>query len=381
MLLKKIDKKYLSYFSAFFVFAFVLFVYVNGNKNAETVSTFAMDNDYSKINYNSSAKACVLMDAYSGQILHYENMHARLPMASTTKIMTALVIIEDMPFDSTVTVEKECCGVEGSSIYLQQGEQLSVKELLYGLLLESGNDAACTLATAHSGSIEKFADAMNLRAQKMGLKNTHFDNPHGLSSNNHYTSAYDLAVITQHALKNQKFSEIVATKKYYIAERENCKARYFTNHNKLIFRMDICDGVKTGYTIASGRCLVSSVSADNSRFIVVTLNDRNDYADHKYLLEYAVNEFNSVKLFDKGDLKYVLPHLKPGVNARCVENIDDAYITLKKSEDAVVDIKITIKTESFENENVKANCIIKLHDNDKCFNVDFNQYVIYNSIP
>lgn len=292
--------------------------------------------------YKSSACACVLIDAKSGEILHSENMDARLPMASTTKIMTALLIIRDMPLEKNVKITKASCGVEGSSIYLQEGEELSVKELLYGLLLESGNDAASALAIAHSGDEKTFAKRMNELAAELKLCNTRFENPHGLTAEAHYTSAYDLAEITRVALKDKTFSEICATKSYYIPKRENCRERYFSNHNKLLSRLNICDGVKTGYTIASGRCLVSSASAGDSRFIVVTLDDRNDYKDHKYLLEYAASNYKSVKVLTKGELKYALYQPLSEKRYVFVENKEDVYITCKLNENPSVNMKISI---------------------------------------
>ena len=166
----------------------------------------------------NSAQAALLLDATEGRILFSQNASARLPMASTTKIMTAIVAIENMPTDYVVTVAKEAVGIEGSSIYLYAGEQITCLDLLYGLMLESGNDAAAALAIAVGGTEERFIMLMNEKAKELGLKDTRFSNPHGLPAENHFTSAADLARLTDYALQNELFAEIVSTKKMAACE-------------------------------------------------------------------------------------------------------------------------------------------------------------------
>lgn len=202
-------------------------------------------------------------------------------MASTTKIMTAIVAIENMPTDYIVTVPKEAVNIEGSSIYLYEGEKITCLDLLYGLMLESGNDAAAAIAIAVGGTMERFVMLMNEKARELGLKNTHFANPHGLSCEDHYTSAADLARITDYALGNQLFAEIVSTKRYTACEG----SRYYVNHNRLLFSYDGMIGVKTGYTIASGRCLVTAARRNGRTLIAVTLNDYYCSADHARMLD------------------------------------------------------------------------------------------------
>lgn len=225
-------------------------------------------------------------------VLYSKNENMKLPMASTTKIFTALTVIENCKdLDEYVTVPKEATRTEGTSIYLKANEKLTVKELLYGLMLRSGNDAAVTLAYHVSGSIKDFATLMNDTAKKYGLKNTSLQNPHGLDEKNHYTTAKDLAIFTQNALKNEVFRDIVSCKKFEIKERENCSYRYFVNKNKLLNSLDGCIGVKTGYTSKAGRCLVSAINDGEKDIVCVVLNCKPMFEDSSELLTKAQNEY------------------------------------------------------------------------------------------
>ncbi len=243
-----------------------------------------------------SAKSAVLIDGKSGAVLYEKNSNLPLPMASTTKIMTALAVIEASKPEDVITVTKASCGIEGSSIYLTEGEQLTVKDLLYGLLLESGNDAASALATGVFGSEKLCVDKMNELCSTMGLIDTSFSNVHGLYDESHKTTAYELALITSHALKNPLFKEIVSTKNYVT---ESGKMRYFSNHNRLLWSYENAIGVKTGYTSKSGRCLVSSAEKDGELYIAVTLSDSNDWQDHKDMLSFAFDSFDCVEIAQK----------------------------------------------------------------------------------
>lgn len=219
-------------------------------------------------------------------------------MASTTKIMTALLAIELLEPEAVVTVPKEAVGIEGSSIYLIEGEQITVSDLLYGLMLESGNDAATALAIAAGGTVEHFVAMMNERAAELGLEDTHFSNPHGLSADDHYTTAYDLARLTCAALENETFAEIVSCKTKTISDGK----RYLSNHNRLLRSYEGCIGVKTGYTIATGRTLVTAAERDGLTLVAVTLNDRSDWADHTKLLDYGFANYESVALEGVSDM-------------------------------------------------------------------------------
>ena len=203
-----------------------------------------------------SAKSAVLLDASTGRVLYASHAENKSLIASTTKIMTALVICEAGDLDRTVVIPPDAVGIEGSSMYLKAGETLSVRELLYGLMLRSGNDAAVALALADSGSISAFAMWMNEKAAVLGLKNTHYANPHGLDSEENYSTALDLARLTRFALQNPDFAQLVSTKSVTIGDR------VLTNHNKLLWQYSGAIGVKTGYTRTAGRILVGAAERD-----------------------------------------------------------------------------------------------------------------------
>ncbi len=228
-----------------------------------------------------SAQAAIVLEAQTGAVCYAHNADAQLSMASTTKIMTALVALEATEnLDRTYTVQPEYVAVEGSSMYLKAGERMTVQDTLYGLLLRSGNDAAMALA-GECGGLDTFVQAMNDKAVSLGLYHTHFDNPSGLDGQTHYTTARELAQLTAYALQNEEFRQIVATKTYQYAAGE------MTNHNKLLWQYEGAIGVKTGYTLHSGRCLVSAATRNGRTYICVTLSDPNDWADHAALLDAA----------------------------------------------------------------------------------------------
>ncbi len=238
-----------------------------------------------------SAASYILMDAASGEVLSEGNAHVRRPMASTTKIMTALVILEALPLDTVVTVPREAVGVEGSSIYLYEGEQITVQTLLYALLLSSANDAAVALALACDKNVAAFAARMNEKAAELGLSNTHFCNPNGLHEEAHYTTAYDLARLTCAALANDTFAKIVQTKRYTAPQNGTDATRLFLNHNRLLRTLDGAVGVKTGFTRAAGRCLVSATTREGLTLVAVTLHAPNDWRDHTALHEWGHHNF------------------------------------------------------------------------------------------
>lgn len=243
----------------------------------------------------TSAKCCILIDADTGEVLYGQHADQKSLIASTTKIMTALVVLEHLPPEQKFTIPAEASDIEGSSMYLKVGESLTVEELLYGLMLQSGNDAAVALALACSGSVKEFVALMNLKAQELGLQNTHFENPNGLDGAKHYSSARDLAKLTQYALNNEAFAKIVATKTKTVA------GRALTNHNRLLWTCDGCIGVKTGYTKAAGRTLVSAAERNGRRLIAVTLCDGNDWHDHKTLYDYGFSLYSQKTIVQKGE--------------------------------------------------------------------------------
>ena len=241
-----------------------------------------------------SAQSAILLDAQTGRVLLERNADHRSLIASTTKIMTALVVCEQSNVLDRVRIPKEAVGIEGSSMYLQEGEILTVQELLYGLMLRSGNDAAVALAIYCGGTVEGFAQLMNDKAHRLELQNTHFENPHGLDSPGHYSTARDLGLLTAYAMKNPVFAKTVSTKSVTIGQR------VLQNHNKLLWQLDGADGVKTGYTKAAGRILVSSAMRQGRRLIAVTLNAPNDWADHKAMLELGFRDYQVQTLITKG---------------------------------------------------------------------------------
>lgn len=228
-----------------------------------------------------SAKSAALLDGTTGECLCEKNGDQRALIASTTKIMTGLLVCEAGDLDRTVTVPETAAGTEGSSMYLKSGETLTRRELLYGMMLHSGNDAALTLAISVSGSEAAFVRQMNRRACALNLTQTHFANPHGLDSGENYSTALDLVRLAQAALQNEQFRAVVSTKTI------TCAGRTLTNHNKLLWRYDGCIGVKTGYTRHAGRILVSAAERGESQLIAVTLADPDDWRDHAALLDYG----------------------------------------------------------------------------------------------
>lgn len=245
-----------------------------------------------------SAQSAILIDAESGEILYGSNYNTRMPMASTTKIMTAVVAIENTALDTKIIIPRQAVGIEGSSIYLCEGESLTLEELLYALLLSSANDAATAIAISVGGDIDRFADMMNETAERLGLNDTHFENPHGLDGEEHYTTAKDLAMLTAYALKIPKFREIVSTYKKSISFNNKKDGRLLVNHNKLLRSYPNIIGVKTGFTKKSGRCLVSAAERNGTVLIAVTLNAPNDWHDHTAMLDYGFENYKSVILGD-----------------------------------------------------------------------------------
>ena len=242
-----------------------------------------------------SAVSAILMDAESGRVLFEQNAHEERAIASITKLMTALVAVESgHDLSEEVTVRPEWTGIEGSSIYLRAGETVTLETLLYGLLLNSGNDAAVAVASYCAGSMEAFVERMNLRAQQLGMERTHFTNPNGLSEEGHYSTAYDMALLARACCENEVVAKITATKSIALG------TRYFTNHNKLLWRYEGCIGMKTGYTEASGRTLVSAVRRNGQTLVAVTLNAPNDWSDHTALFDYGFANFYRQNLCSGG---------------------------------------------------------------------------------
>ncbi len=248
-----------------------------------------------------SASSAVCMDLESGRVLYAYNESQPMQIASTTKIMTALIVLENCNLEEKVKIPNEAVGVEGSSLYLKAGEIISVQDLLYGLMLRSGNDAAVALAIHCAGSVDAFADMMNCKAKELGLNNCYFVNPHGLSEEGHLCSAYDLAVIAQEAMNVPDFAAIAATKSYSFGTRT------VVNHNKLLKYYDGAIGVKTGFTKAAGRTLVGAAEKNGQTLITVTLGAPNDWNDHMQMFDFGFELYPETEIICQGEVMARLP--------------------------------------------------------------------------
>ena len=236
-----------------------------------------------------SAKAAVVIEAGTGRVVFGKNENAKLPMASTTKIMSVLLTLESGDLDSEFVVDSEAVKTEGSSMGLMEGDIVSKRDLCIGMLLPSGNDAANCAAVKVGGSMAGFADMMNAKASRLGLKNTHFVTPSGLHDDEHYSTAYDMAQLTSFALKNEDFRAICSQKSIKLAFGDPPYDRWLANTNKLLTRYEGCIGVKTGFTDEAGRCLVSAARRDGKLAVAVTLCDPDDWRDHISLLDYGID--------------------------------------------------------------------------------------------
>lgn len=249
---------------------------------------------------NLNARSCVILDRTSKRILFGKNEFNKVKMASTTKIMTATIILENCDLNQTVTISKKAAGTGGSRLGLKTGDKITIRDLLYGLLLVSGNDAAVALAEACSGSIPDFANLMNEKAKELGLNNTHFETPHGLDSDNHYTTAYELAILSDYALNNSTFLNIVGTKNYTITI--NGYPKNLTNTNELLGNLNGVYGVKTGFTNGANRCLVTSIKRGDLDIICIVLGadtKKDRTKDSIELINYVFNNFEIVNIKEK----------------------------------------------------------------------------------
>ncbi len=256
----------------------------------------------------SRGECCIEID--TNTVLYEHNSHQKLPMASTTKVITAITVLENAELNEIVEINANCVGIEGSSIYLKEGEKYTVEDLLYGLMLRSGNDAAVALALHVGKNISGFCEMMNEICRKVGANNTSVTNPHGLNDENHYTTAEDLAKIAAYALKNETFKQIVSTQKRVATELVSGNKRTFINKNKLLYRDKNCYGVKTGYTKIAGRCLVSAFENDGMNVVCVVLNSpqmyersqeiaQNCFQNYEYKVIVDKKEFENVFLIDE----------------------------------------------------------------------------------
>lgn len=301
-----------------------------------------------------SASSSIVMDLDSGRILHANNIDEQRLIASTTKIMTCIIAIENGNINDQIIVGEEVLKAYGSAIYIEVGEILTLKDLLMGLMLRSGNDAALVIAKYIAGSNENFAMLMNEYAKKIGMNNSYFYNPHGLEENSglgNTSTAKDMALLTRYAMNNKQFREIFKTKKYVV--KTNYKTYNWINKNKLLHNYDFITGGKTGYTKKAHRTLVTTASQNNINLVIVTLNDGNDFQDHLSLYKDIFKKYEAIKVLNK--------------------NINIRNDTLYKDYDLYIDKDVYIPVLPNEKSNIRLE--YKLYNNIKIVNGDSIGYV------
>lgn len=280
-----------------------------------------------------SAKAAILMHADSGRVLYEKNADEHMLIASTTKIMTAIVMLEHCELDDLVEVDSRSAGIEGSSMYLKAGESYTVEDLLYGLLLVSGNDAASALALHVADSMEEFAELMNAKAAELGMTESSFKNAHGLDEEGHYSTARDMAKLAAYCMGNEDFARIAGTVSHTVGEQT------LMNHNRLLREYDGCLGLKTGYTMAAGRTLVTCAERDGARYVCVTLNDPDDWDDHKALYDWAFANYSFAEVIPAG-LSYEVPLISGAEMTAPAETEGAAYALIQNGESYDMELEL-----------------------------------------
>jgi D-alanyl-D-alanine carboxypeptidase len=293
------------------------------------------------------AQSYIAMDAKSGRILCSNNADKKLPMASTTKIMTTILAIENLnDTNKIIEIPESCTNIEGSSLYLKPKQKVSIKDLLYGTMLRSGNDAATVLAyKAGKNNVENFINKMNEKAKEIGAYNTNFSNPSGLHDENHYTTAYDLALISKYALENELFSEIASAKLY----KANSLNTVLYNKNKVVHQYEYGNGIKIGYTKAAGRCLAASAKKDDTEIIVVVLNDNSWFQDSYNIFDWAFENYKSYNIVDEGQF---ISETSNGEPVFALEKFSYVLTEKEKSEIKFVS-NITEPIKSSGNDNIE----------------------------
>nr|MBO2494433.1 D-alanyl-D-alanine carboxypeptidase [Clostridia bacterium] len=291
---------------------------------------------------STAARAAVVMEASTRRVLYAKNPHMKLPMASTTKIMTAILAIELGNLDDVVTVSPRAVGVEGSSIYLAKGERLTLEQLLYGLMLRSGNDAAVAIAEHIGGSVESFVKLMNRKAVQIGARNTNFVNPHGLHDDMHYTTAYDLALISAYAMQNPVFRTIVSTKYKKIPWEGRNYDRVLQNKNALLWTYEGANGIKTGYTKVSRRCLASAALRHGMQLVCVVLDCQPWFEDSAALLDYGFENFKLHTAVAKGQVMGYIP-VKDGYEEKVAAICrDEIALPIREGEEKEIAVEVKL---------------------------------------
>lgn len=300
---------------------------------------------------NVTAKSAIVMDAQTGRVIYAKDAESRRYPASTTKMMTLIVALEKGDLNDIVTASEKASTTEGSSLWLENGEKLRLLDMLYGIMLVSGNDATVAVAEHLAGSVENYAKLMTEKAHEIGANNTSFVNSSGLPDPNHYSTAHDLAKIAAYGYKNPMFEQIVSTKTKVIPWAKNDFGRELFNENRMLWLYDGGNGVKTGYTDAAGRCLVSAAKRDGMQLIAVVLDSEYMWNDSIALLDYGFSHIKSVNLFHKGDIlktskvlsgkkEYVELYLDKDVDIPVVDGERDKFTTVIDAPDSV-EAKIT----------------------------------------
>lgn len=310
-----------------------------------------------------SAVNAVLMELESGRVLYEKEAHEKKRIASITKIMTAILAIESGKLDEMVTVSDRAFGTEGSSLYLKRGQKIKLEDLVYGLMLRSGNDAAVAIAEHVGGSLEGFVYLMNQKAEELGMKNSSFSNPHGLdNTKNHYSTAYDMALLTRYAMNNETFKEISATKEHHAPNPNETWDYVWNNKNKLLKLYKYSTGGKTGYTKLAKRTLVSTAEKDGMALVVVTLNAGDDWNDHMTLFDMAFTDYTMTTVLAMGHLKKI----KHSFYKNKVEILNEYTYPLseEEKEQVTLDIKLLTPKKEWKNANqvprIVGKAIVKL---------------------
>jgi serine-type D-Ala-D-Ala carboxypeptidase (penicillin-binding protein 5/6) len=294
-----------------------------------TVEAASETNPFKQVNAPYvNARCAIALDSKSKIVLYEQNAYMVVPMASTTKILTALVALKYGDLDKKVEISSRAAGIRGSTVGYKKGEQISIRELVYGLMLRSGNDAAIALAEGIAGSVDEFMKLMNEYAISLGLVNTHFESPHGLDSENHYTTAYDLALITAKAKEVEEFNKIVSSKD--INSNDSGFSRSFHNINKILWHIPNSNGVKTGYTGKAGKCLVTSIVHEGNDVIVVVLNSPGRWGETKKIYDYVSQEYEYKKVASKDEI-LLTSILNKGRDRVVLKSKEDIIIPTKKS--------------------------------------------------
>lgn len=308
---------------------------------------------------NTSATSAILMDTESNRIIYAKNIHNVRSVASISKIMTAVLAVESGKLDEELTINDSILKAHGSAIYIKVGEKISLRNLVYGLMLRSGNDAALAIADYVGNGIDNFVNMMNEKAKKIGMRNTTFNNPSGLDEEKgNYSTAYDMAILTSYAMGIKEYKEIVKTKEYKLTTNKN--SYLWKNKNKLLRLYKYTTGGKTGFTKIAKRTLVTTASKDGTNLVVVTLNDGNDFLDHQHLFEYGFDNYHSYSILNKGNINIYNEKYYQDYNLYLKKSF--SYI-LTNSEKSSISVKYLLtKKNNIKNNDKVGVVVVRLGD-------------------